>query len=411
MRRYVLLLLCTTCLALRDGWVVGDVVLGSRRAARTRALREASDRRTRERLEKRWRELDDEVDDMREHRRTIFNDEVRFKQLKREKLQMKDRLASLARRAPAQTTVLGAGACGTVYGATHETTHKPAACKVARTEEGRTALKAEYEYLRRARKTCGAAVVEPLALLDHIPPTMLPGQGGEGTALLMARLGPSIDDLFWATTCGAGFSGATVLHLARSMAAALEGLAAADLVHGDCKPSNFLVAADDAVILTDFGTCRVRGAAAPSDMSVIGTPRFSAAAAMRGYAPTPADDVEACAYSLAYLLCGKLPFAGDFEGADGTTLKSATDSTLADWKDAVAPEALCVSRRDDPHFGAAASTCAAFLREARAARGAGRDPDYRALAPSLSGLPAVAWRAAGVSWDEDGAIHLADYDS
>ena len=130
MRRHALsLLLYTTSSALRDGWVVGDVVLGPRRAARTRALRDASLQRTRERLEARWKALDDEVDHLREHRRTIFNDELKFKRLKREKLQVKDMLAALARRAPPPSIVLGAGACGTVYSALHEKTKEPAACK------------------------------------------------------------------------------------------------------------------------------------------------------------------------------------------------------------------------------------------------------------------------------------------
>ena len=131
MLRYVLILSCATCAALRDGWVVGDVVLGPRRAARTRALRDASLQRTRERLEARWKELDDEVDHLREHRRTIFNDELKFKRLKREKLQVKDMLAALARRAPPPSIVLGAGACGTVYSALHEKTQAPAACKLS----------------------------------------------------------------------------------------------------------------------------------------------------------------------------------------------------------------------------------------------------------------------------------------
>ena len=113
----------------------------------------------------------------------------------------------------------------------------------------------------------GASVVEPLALLEHVPSAGLPEDGGEGSALLMARLGPAIDDLFWATTCGAGFSGETVLHIARSMRNALAGVAEADLVHGDCKPSNFLVSDKDEIILTDFGTCRERGAPS-SDSSV-----------------------------------------------------------------------------------------------------------------------------------------------
>ena len=135
------------------------MVLGPRRAARTRALRDASLQRTRERLEARWKALDDEVDHLREHRRTIFNDELKFKRLKREKLQVKDRLAALARRAPPPSIVLGAGACGTVYSALHEKTKAPAACKIARTGEGRRALKAEYDFLKRARTTCGIASV------------------------------------------------------------------------------------------------------------------------------------------------------------------------------------------------------------------------------------------------------------
>mmetsp|Transcript_25122 Transcript_25122/g.65326 ORF Transcript_25122/g.65326 Transcript_25122/m.65326 type:complete len:409 (-) Transcript_25122:20-1246(-) len=405
MHHYASLILCATCAALRDGWVVGDVVLGPRRAARTRALRDASLQRTRESLEKRWKALDDEVDHLREHRRTIFNDEVRFKRLKREKLQVKDMLAALARRAPPPSIVLGAGACGTVYSALHEKTKAPAACKIARTDEGRTALKAEYDFLKRARRTCGLTVVEPLALLDNIP---APEDGGEGSALLMARLGPSIDDLFWATTCGAGFSGQTVLHIARSMLSALAGLCEADLVHGDCKPSNFLVSDKDEIILTDFGTCRERGAPS-SDASVVGTPRFASSSALRGEAPSPSDDLEACAYALAYLLTGRLPFAADYD--DRTTLKASSDSSLADAKDAVAPDLLCASsRKGEAPFDAAASVCAAFLREARLARREGRDPEYDALVPSFSDVE-PDWRAAGVSWDDSGAIHLADYDS
>ena len=405
MHRYASLVICATCAALRDGWVVGDVVLGPRRAARTRALRDASLQRTRESLEKRWKALDDEVDHLREHRRTIFNDEVRFKRLKREKLQVKDMLAALARRAPPPSIVLGAGACGTVYSALHEKTREPAACKIARTDEGRRALKAEYEFLRRARKTCGLTVVEPLALLENIP---APEDGGEGSALLMARLGPSIDDLFWATTCGAGFSGETVLHIAQSMLSALAGLCEADLVHGDCKPSNFLVSDKNQIILTDFGTCRERNAPA-DDAAVVGTQRFASSSALRGEAPSPSDDLEACAYALAYLLCGRLPFAADYD--DRTTLKASSDSSLADAKDAVAPDQLCVSsRKGEAQFDAAASVCAAFLREARESRIQVRDPDYASLVPPKSSVE-PDWRAAGVSWDDSGAVHLADYDS
>ena len=62
-----------------------------------------------------------------------------------------------------------------------------------------------------------------------------------------------------------------------------------------------------------------------------------------------------------------------------------------------------------PPFDAAARVCAAFLREARESRREGRDPDYAALVPSSVPAGEPDWRAAGVSWDDSGAIHLADY--
>ena len=83
---------------------------------------------------------------------------------------------------------------------------------------------------------------------------------------------------------------------------------------------------------------------------------------------------------------------------------------MADAKDAVAPDLLCASSRDDADFNAASSVCAAFLREARLARDQRRDPDYALLVPSSKPCE-PDWRAAGVSWDDSGAIHLADYDS
>ena len=143
------------------------------------------------------------------------------------------------------------------------------------------------------------------------------------------------------------------------MLKALEGLSKADLVHGDCKPSNFLVSDKDEIILTDFGTCRERNAPA-DDAAVVGTPRFASSTALRGEAPSPSDDLEACAYALAYLLTGRLPFAADYD--DRTTLKASSDSALADAKDAVAPDLLCASSRKGEADFDAASSCVCVPR-------------------------------------------------
>ena len=145
---------------------------------------------------------------------------------------------------------------------------------------------------------------------------------------------------------------------------------------------------------------------ASNDAAVVGTPRFASSSALRGEAPSPSDDLEACAYALAYLLTGRLPFAADYD--DRTTLKASSDSALADAKDAVAPDLLCASSRKARRPSTRLPVCVlAFPREARLARDQGSDPDYAALHTFLSDVE-PDWRARRASCTTR-AIHLADY--
>ena len=160
--------------------------------------------------------------------------------------------------------------------------------------------------------------------------------------------------------------GGTVLHIAREHGA-LAGLAEADLVHGDCKPSNFLVSDKDDIILTDFGTCRERNAPA-DDAAVVGTPalrfikcvkRRGAVAKRRpgGRAPTPSPT-----YSQAG--CRSPPTTTIVpRSKPRPTRRSPTRRTPS------LPDLLCASsRKGEADFDVAARVCAAFLREARLAR-------------------------------------------
>ena len=172
-----------------------------------------------------------------------------------------------------------------------------------------------------------------------------PGAGRRGGSSLshshiprttLELLGPSLDDLWWATTCGArGFAPATTLRLARGALRALRALARARIVHNDVSPANLLMgragAARADVHLVDFGVATrdgARGGAgggvdggprpreedgadddgdddgddgaavdAPPTPLFVGTARFASAAALEDGArerasPAPADDLE-----------------------------------------------------------------------------------------------------------------------
>ena len=399
MRRFLTLL--TTATALQQAWRVGEEVLGPRRVARALEVRRAGEARRCAALEAEHARLSDAIAKVLKHRRRIHTSAAELATMKKAKLRISDELAAAARaaRRSRDARVLGAGACGEVYAASHAESGRAAAAKVARAPRARRMLRREFERLRAARVACGPGVVEPLAFLDR----------DDRACLVLARLGPSVDDLFWATTCGTGFSGGTVLRLAAPLVAAVADLSAAGLVHRDLKPANVLVD-DGEPVLIDFGLCAERGAVGSSEETFAGTARFASANALRDGPAVPGDDLESLAYALAYLLCGTLPWSAESEATADDVIDEAR--ALADQKDAVEPGDLVSGvRDDDPLFDVAAGVCADLLAEARRP-----EPDAARASASVAARlprtpPPLDWVAAGVAWDAEGVLHLPGYDS
>ena len=96
----------------------------------------------------------------------------------------------------------------------------------------------------------------------------------------------------------------------RQLAVALRALHEAGMLHGDLKPSNFLITRDEhRVVLLDFGLAQPIGLAAPGEG--IGTPGYMAPEQLRGRPWTEAVDWYAFGVVLHRALTGELPSAGE----------------------------------------------------------------------------------------------------
>jgi serine/threonine-protein kinase len=84
------------------------------------------------------------------------------------------------------------------------------------------------------------------------------------------------------------------------------------VVHRDIKPGNLLVAADDTLVLTDFGIAR-SAASTPltATGAVIGTPSYLAPEQVLGKPATPQSDVYALGVVAYECLTGRRPFDGE----------------------------------------------------------------------------------------------------
>jgi hypothetical protein len=95
----------------------------------------------------------------------------------------------------------------------------------------------------------------------------------------------------------------------QQLLSALECAHAAGVLHRDVKPGNVLVAADNAVKLTDFGIATFPGDPALTQVGMVfGTPGYTAPERVRGEAATPASDLWSLGATLYTAVEGRGPF-------------------------------------------------------------------------------------------------------
>ena len=104
-----------------------------------------------------------------------------------------------------------------------------------------------------------------------------------------------------------------VVNYARQICAALAFAHERGVVHRDLKPGNFLLAAEGALKLADFGLAAVReGSKLTAEGRTMGTFRYMAPEQIRGKPPAcPQTDLYALGVVLFELLTGRPPFRGE----------------------------------------------------------------------------------------------------
>ena len=194
---------------------------------------------------------------------------------------------------------LGSGGTGVVYRAVHDD-GEIVALKVLRSE-----LAGDETFRKRFLREARAAqeVVDP-----HLVPVVDLGEadgrpylasefveGGSLAARLAA--GPLVQD--------------ELLRVAAGVAAGLDALHRAGLVHRDVKPANIMLDDDGGARLTDFGLAKGRAyTVLTRSGQVLGTLDYMPPEAIKGEEATPASDVYSLGCVVYECVAGKPPFAG-----------------------------------------------------------------------------------------------------
>ena len=102
----------------------------------------------------------------------------------------------------------------------------------------------------------------------------------------------------------------TALHICADVAAGLEALWAAGMVHRDVKPANILIDSRGQGYITDFGLAKdTQGSLLTLPGQALGSMDYMAPEQIRGEPVTAATDIYALGCVMYEALCGKPPFA------------------------------------------------------------------------------------------------------
>lgn len=363
--------------------------------------------------------------------------EAELKRLKRRKLLVKDLTNALRKRAKSgrknrepssASTTIGAGGFADVLLGHQVSTEndsgsgvkEPVAVKLSRRLEDAPLLLQEAQLIQQLNSRFDDGFVRVLHT-ETIP---------SGVAIVLDLLGPSLEDLWWACTCGVGgFSAWTTLQLAKDMLGLLEKLRRTGIAHRDIQPANILLGRqrDNNRLphLIDFGIAKRIGPAPKATNgnnitthAFSGTPRFASVSALcqHGGGSTAADDLESLCYTLAFLRTGEAPWPEHLEESASTTCGA---DALAQAKLAVSPQDLCsagnsIVKRDDP----AAKAIGELLEHARTAT---TNVNYGVclkiveqsileLEATMNGCSEFDWEQSQIHWSEQtGAVEHTLY--
>lgn len=242
---------------------------------------------------------------------------------------------------------LGKGGFGQVYMGKRT---PQSAAKDKATNSGANAAAVALKLEHRTSKGCNYgppyewSVYGALGDIPGVPKVHYKGRQGDYYIMVMDMLGPSLWDVW--NTGGQAMSQEMVACIAREAIAILERLHSKGFVHGDVKPENFLLGAagttnDKKLWLVDLGLAtRWKDSVCATHVEYDqrpdvfrGTVRYASVHAHLGRTASRRDDLESLAYTLLFLLRGRLPWQG-YQGDNKGFL-------VCKKKMATSPELLC----------------------------------------------------------------------
>lgn len=390
-------------------------VIGKRHDRRLAEGAHAEALRRLERLRVAHRALDERI-------RASSHSATELKHLKLEKLALKDEMATLVaatEESEEPPVEIGVGTFSKVLHGTNMHTGETVAVKLAKAEG---MLLKEYLVLQRLHNEFGFPSVHLYGRQEIL-------NMGSSVVLVMDLLGPSVESLLFHLTLGTdrGFSSHTVLHIAKDVLHRLQALGRHGIVHGDLHPGNVLLGVSSGsnrtCHLIDFGRASLSAIAPGTDTSamfrgaglvpsthaisdrayVAGTMGFSSADTLLGRGGLERDDVESLAYTLAFLLAGRLPAFVSAPAAD--TRQVAATKARCSALDLLCGEAELAATPAGLLIEAMLHHVQSLPRHDRAAK-----PDYDFLLTQADAALVACthapldWEVQGIHWSPDTGV-------
>ena len=201
---------------------------------------------------------------------------------------------------------IGKGSFGIVYQGVNTSTNEKIALKVEKREKNQQGT-LENEAMR-------------LVYLqgEGIPKVYCYGNNQSHNLLVEELLGKSLEDIF--NSYGKPFSLKTVCVLGIEMIKRIQSIHQKYYIHRDIKPDNFMTGRGENeknIYIIDFGLAKKYYSISKAQhikfctgKHLIGTARYCARNAHRGYEQGRRDDIESIGYVLMYFLLGVLPWQG-----------------------------------------------------------------------------------------------------